>query len=271
MKKVRFVVLLVLIIALLFSACANAADTTSEPTTTPPEPQSRRELSWSEDPWDDFDVVLDKIGTPQGSESELEIPVYYENELLFKTDGLFFLNRDACFYEGQNMRQNYTGALLEAYPTSAIRSRDRDNIYFVYMTDTGYRLYLFASSDNDFQTPVGFPVVIGKLLSYDDFKDIKVGDGIEKVEAVDSVANLHKKLIVDLWDLEPVAARKFAEEGYPCTTIHYLKDGILKIEYEMQADQNLVVSNVVFNKEFQIESANGKVVNYKIADIDLPA
>ena len=199
-----------------------------------------------------------------------EIPVYVEEELLFKTDGLFYLNRDACFYEGQNARQNYTGALLEAYPTSAIRSRDKETIYFVYLTDTGYRLYLFASYENELQTPVGFPVVIGKLLSYEDFKNIKIGDRIEEVEAVDSVAALHKKQIIEVWNLDPVAARFLAEDGYPCTTIHYLKDGILKIEYEMQKDQSLVVSNMVFSKDFQIESANGKMINYKIEDIDLP-
>ena len=199
-----------------------------------------------------------------------KIPVYIEEELLFKTDGLFYLNRDACFYEGQSDTQNYTGSLLEAYPTTAIRSRDSETIYFVYMTDTGYRLYLFASYENNLHTPVGFPVVIGKLLSYDDIKGIKIGDSIEKVEAVDSVATLHKKQILDVWNLEPIAAQAHAENGYPCTTIHYLKDGILKIEYEMQYDQSLVVSNIAFSKDFQIRSANGKVINYKIEDIDLP-
>lgn len=199
-----------------------------------------------------------------------KIPVYIEEELLFKTDGLFYLNRDACFYEGQSAQDNYTGALLEAYPTSAIRGRDADTVYFVYATDTGYRLYLFASYGNELHTPVGFPVLIGKLLSYTDFKNIAVGDKIEEVEAIDPVTSLHKKLIVEIWDLAPVAARAHAEKGYPCTTIHYLKDGILKIEYEMLEDQSLVVSNVVFSKDYQIESANGKVVNYKIEALDLP-
>lgn len=199
------------------------------------------------------------------------IPVYMEEELLFKTNGLFYLNRDACFYEGLNDLPNLTGSLLEAYPTSAIRSRDSETIYFVYRTDTGYRLYLFASYENNLHTPVGFPVVIGTLLSYDDFKSIRIGDNIEKVEAVDSVATLHKKLILDVWNLAPMGAQAHAENGYPCTTIHYLKEGILKIEYEMQHDQRLVVSNIVFSKDFQIRSANGQMVNYKIEDIDLPA
>ena len=77
-------------------------------------------------------------------------------------------------------------------------------------------------------------------------------------------------MILEVFDLVPIAAQRLAEQGYPCTTIHYLKDGILKIEYEMQEDRSLVVSNMVFSKDYQIESANGKVVNYKIEDIDLP-
>lgn len=219
---------------------------------------------------DNFVSVIEANKETDSKTMLKKIPVYIEEELLFKTNGLFYLNRDACFYEGQNMRQNYTGSLLEAYPTTAIRGRDRDTIYFVYMTDTGYRLYLFANYENALQTPVGFPVVIEKLLSYNDFINIKIGDRIEEVEKVDSVASVHKKQILEVWDLDPVAARFLAEDGYPCTTIHYLKDGILKIEYEMQEDQSLVVSNVVFSKDFQIESANGKMINYKIEDVDLP-
>ena len=168
------------------------------------------------------------------------------------------------------MRPNYTGALLEAYPTSAIRSRDSDTVYFVYETDTGYRLYLFFSYENDLDTPVGFPVVVGKALSYRDFKDVAVGDRMEEVEAIDPTASLHKKMILEVFDLVPIAAQRLTEQGYPCTTIHYLKDGILKIEYEMQEDRSLVVSNMVFSKDYQIESANGKVVNYRIEGIDLP-
>ena len=190
-----------------------------------------------------FEAVVEEKKESDSKKSLKEIPVYMEEELLFKTDGLFYLNRDACFYEGQNARENYTGALLAAYPTSAVRNRDEETVYFVYQTDTGYRLYLFANYENELQTPVGFPVVIGEMLSYDAFDGIEAGDSMETVAAVDPVTDLYKKQILEVWNLDPVAARALAEDGYPCTTIHYLKDGILKIEYEMQNDQSLVVSS----------------------------
>ena len=276
-------------VMLLFSGCTKVDDSadTTLPTPEATVPQSYRELSWQNDSEDEtaqkrqpnkpdsternnFRSVIEE-NKETNSKAKLEkIPVYIEEELLFNTNGLFYLNRDACFYEGQNARQNYTGALLEAYPTTAIRSRDSDSVYFVYSTDTGYRLYLFASYENSLNTPVGFPVVIGELLSYSDFKGIEPGDRIEEVEAIDAVATLHKKLILDVWNLDPVGARYHEKEGYPCTTIHYLNDGILKLEYEMQDDRSLVVSAVEFSKDFQLESANGKIVNYKIEDIDLP-
>ncbi|MEG2153244.1 MAG: hypothetical protein RRZ71_08280 [Clostridia bacterium] len=189
---------------------------------------------------------------------------------MFKTDGLFYLNRDACFYEGQSARQNYTGAILEAYPTKAIRSRDEKSVYFVYDTDTDYRLYLFLNYNNGLQTPIGFPIIIGKLLSYGDFSGLKIGDSIDRVEMIDSIAGLYKKEIVDVWQLDPAGAIGHAKEGYPCTSIHYLKDGILKIEYTMLEDQSLVISDMEFNKNYELVNAVGETVDYKILDIDLP-
>lgn len=284
----RFHLLIVfLILIAIFSACnseQNASSTlpsSSEPSLQAEENHDRTEVT-KETPKkkqphqvdntvrNSFRTVIEKNKETNSQTPLKKIPVYYEEELLFKTNGLFYLNRDQCFYEGLNDLPNFTGSLLEAYPTTAIRSRDSETIYLVYMTDTGYRLYLFASYENNLFTPVGFPVVIGKLLSYDDFKSIRIGDNIEKVEAVDPVATLHKKLILEVWNLAPMSAQAHAEDGYPCTTIHYLKDGILKIEYEMQYDQSLVVSNIVFSKDFQIRSANGQMINYKIEDIDLP-
>lgn len=261
MKKGRILFLLIFVLFLTSVVSVYAAGTVKRKQEVRPEDSEERET---------FAVAVEEKKKTDSKEKLGEVPVYLEEELLFGKDGYFFLNRDACFTEGSNARWNYTGALLDAYPTEAIRSRDSDTVYFVYETDTGYRLYLFFSYENDLDTPVGFPVVVGKALSYRDFKDVAVGDWMEEVEAIDPTASLHKKMILEVFDLVPIAAQRLAEQGYPCTTIHYLKDGILKIEYEMQEDRSLVVSNMVFSKDYQIESANGKVVNYKIEDIDLP-
>lgn len=231
----------------------------------------RQELSWDENPWEDFESIIerkDQEGKLQGMHEE--VPIYLEEELLFKTDGLFFLNRDACFYDDTNWRPNDAGAIMAAYPTPAIRERSDKSVYTIYETDTGYRLYLMFDSSSDYATTTGFPVVIKDVLSYAEFSDLKVGDAIEKVEAIDSVATLHKKMIIDVWNLNPKGAAAHAEDGYPCTSIHYLKEGILKIEYEMLDDQSLIISDIVFNDEYILENAKGEIDNYMIFDEDLP-
>ena len=48
----------------------------------------RQELSWDENPWEDFESILerkDQEGKLQGAYEE--VPIYLEEELLFKTDG----------------------------------------------------------------------------------------------------------------------------------------------------------------------------------------
>jgi len=111
---------------------------------------------------------------------------------------------------------------------------------------------------------------MGKMLSYDAFSDLNLGDPIEKVEAIDSVATLHKKLIIDVWNLDPVGAENRAKYGYPCTSIHYLKDGILKIEYKMLENQDLVISDIEFSEDYTLINALDDKVDYKINEMDLP-
>lgn len=199
-----------------------------------------------------------------------DIPIYLEDELLFGTDGQFYLSRDACFYEGQNACQNSLRGILRTYPTGAIRERDENTIYLVYDTDTGYRLFLFSSYDNNLLSTIGFPVVVYKELKYEDFKSLKSGDTIEEVSKIDPVAGLIKREILEVWNLNTVGADTHAREGYPVTSIHYLMDGILKIEYDMNDDRSLVISKIIYNENYDLISVNGKTINYRIHEIDLP-
>lgn len=198
------------------------------------------------------------------------IPVFVEDDLLFKTNGEFYITRDACFYEDQNACQNNLGAILYAYPTKAIRERDKDTIYLIYDTDTGYRLFLFSSKDNDYLTPEGFPLILRNKMDYSDFKSLNKGDPIEYVEDIDPVAGLVKRDVLEVWGLDSKGYQWYKENGYPPTSIHYLEDGIIKIEYEMKEDRSLVISNIVYNENYDLVSANGKTINYRINELDLP-
>ena len=198
------------------------------------------------------------------------IPVFEEEALLFDTDGLYYLNRDACFYEGLGSRPNFTGSILIAYPTTAIRERQDGSVYACYATDTGYRMYMNFSTYNRMSTPDGFPVVVKDVLSYDSFSGLRVGDPIETVEAIDAVATLHKKLLLEVWKVNTVAVKNLTEMNHPCCSIHYLKDGILKIEYAMPEDGKLVISNMIYSQDYKLKGATGRTLDYRINDLDLP-
>ena len=261
MNKKRILVFVLLMVLVLASASVVLAVSN---------PNSRKTLDWNNEPWMNFDEVLSKQGSQTDTQKKMVVPVYYETDLLFETNGMYYLNRDASFHYGLSSLPNDASAILAAYPTTALRVRSDQSSYAVYDTDQGNRFFLFFNYNGKISTTIGFPIVINKLLSYSDFKDIAVGDTIDAVAAIDDVAELYKKTFFEVWQLDYVGAKSLSEIGHPCVTVHYLKDGILKIEYEMLEDQSLVVSNIVFSKDFQIRSANGKVINYKIEDIDLP-
>ncbi len=206
-----------------------------------------------------------------GGEEPLDIPVYPESALFFDVNNYgFYLGRDVACYYYLNAGQNSTRGIQKRLPTSAIRLKDNGDMYSIYETDSGYRMYLFYDQSRDYAFTIGFPVVIKELLPYSDFAGLKVGDSIETVEAVDPVAGLHKKLFTEVWQINPKGAKGQADRGYPCTSIHYLSDGLLKIEYDMPEDGVLVISGIEFAPDYILTDPIGRKVDYKIEEIDLP-
>lgn len=275
MKKMIFILIIIVFVVASVGFAYGTADTTeaSIPTDETVEARHMETISWAENPWPSYDWVIKEYGTPQKVKTQLDIPVYYEEELLFNVNSGFTLNRDASFYNNLNSLPNDAGAILATYPTNAIRIRTDGTTYAVYDTDTGYRLYVFFESlgpDTTIGVTTGFPVVIKDMLSYRDFVGLNIGDDISKVEAIDEVATLHKKMLLDVWEQDYKGAAFFAEEGHPCTSIHYLTDGILKIEYRMLEDRSLVIADMIYNKDYQITNALEQAVNHKIEDVDLP-
>ncbi|MBQ4607201.1 MAG: hypothetical protein IJB15_10870, partial [Clostridia bacterium] len=227
---------------------------------------------WANTKWEKFLAFMEEERETEITRGVQDIPVYFEADLFFDTNGLYFINRDSSFWEGQNAKQNYTGDLLRYFPTTAIRDRGDGMLYLMYATETGYRMYLHLSDYNDYTAPTGFPIIIGEeLLSYADFKELAVGDPIDKVTRIDPVASLIQREITEVWELDPAGSEGLTEWGYPVTTVHYLRDGILKIEYGMQEDLTLFITNMVYNKNYELVNHNGRTVNYWIETVDLPA
>jgi hypothetical protein len=262
MKKINLLVLFIVLFVLLLSiAVAAYAINISH----------KKELSWSENPWDSFAETVDEFHSNVNDEKKrLDIPVYSEAELLFETNGLFYLGRDSGFYHGTNAMQNEAGAILATYPTSAIRFKNNGAVYTIHETDSGYRLFLFFDKSNNYSIPMGFPIVIKSVLSFSDFSCLDIGDPIELVEKIDPVATLHKRVITDVWELEVKGATYFAEHGYPCASIHYLTDGLLRIEYDMLDNGKLVISRIDLNENCILTDVLGNEIDCTIYEIDLP-
>ena len=212
--------------------------------------------------------VSDSTSESQEILESLDVPVYNEGVLMHSFYAIDF-GWDSSFFKNFSGMARTLEICLKVYPTIAVRERADDLAYVVYDTDTGYRVYRFYISSSKYSRATGFVIVINKekILSYNDFKDIKVGDSILAVEAIDSVATLHKKA---RGDMEPIEVENYAKMGMPWTTVHYLTDGILKINYTSPEQGVFLVSEIIYDENYNITGQDGIVVNYKIEDIDLP-
>ena len=262
------------------STTAPTVPPTTEPTKTPlhrqdfdvlnPDPEVREEAKKK------FQEAAAKaksnldtlISSPTAADAHLDILVYYEEDLLrgasvpgLTTDASYLLTRPGEW-------DNHATSALVFFPTNALRIREDGTAYIVYDTDTGYRFYYFLTDYYDF---MGYPVVINKskMLSYADFKDIQLGDSIEKVETIDSITTFHKSILESIDNIS-VYFKNVTNAGRPPVSIHYLKDGILRIEYTLSEEEKIIVANTIFYEDFAIKTVDGKVTSHKIKNIDLP-
>lgn len=198
----------------------------------------------------------------------LEVPVYSEDELLQVRQNYMtiYLGRDSGLCSQRSLRFDSFRKILAVYPNTAIReSADGSYIYAMYDTDLGGRLYLFFSKEKDYRFVDGFPVLMKNKLSYQDFASLKVGDGIEEVARVDSVADVYRRQSFDR--LNDAAVENYTKRGTPPTSIHLLSDGILKIQYARDSTMGYVITDIVYSPDFVLQGFDGKT-NYKIDEMD---
>lgn len=56
----------------------------------------------------------------------------------------------------------------------------------------------------------------------------------------------------------------------PVATIHSLRDGLLKIEYDIVDDNTLVVTDLIFEPNYNLTNLFGETYHYRILPQDLP-
>lgn len=200
---------------------------------------------------------------------KLSVPVYSDYELLL-ANNFAPLGRDGCAKRGSDIRTGIND-LLFTFPTDALRKASSGEEYLIFDSERGYREYVFIDRSNDAK-PVqkGFPLVIGRLQPYSAFGQLKLGDPIEAVERIDPVAALHRQIILEMRQIHPATAKKYCVGYNALASLHYLTDGILKIEYEMPAEGELVISNIIYSPEHTLKHFFDTEVCYRIEPIDLP-
>ena len=200
------------------------------------------------------------------SDGTQDVPVYRRADILRDNDVVFFLGRDSGFYRSMSVRFDVFDRIEALFPSTAIRkASDGDHIYVMYDTEKGERLFLFFSQNkNDYRTVDGFPILMVKRLSHDDFAAVKVGDSIDSVGAVDPVIAEYRALFDSGND---TAVENYAKLGAPPTSVHLLTDGVLKIEYARKPGVGYVITKMVFSADFVLEGLDGKT-SYRIAEVD---
>ena len=201
--------------------------------------------------------------------SKLDVPVYGEEELIFKSPVMLWKDISAYYINSGNT-PHQKAFLMQVRPMTALRVLSEERSYAIYDTDTGYRMYLFFEDGERYQRMVGYPIVIKKVLPYSDFAGLKVGDSIDKVEQIDSVTILYKHLFLGKMHLTVRDTAIYLNGDNPIATVHYLKDGILKIHYTMQEEGKLVIAEMIYNEDYCLVDALNRTLDFRIKNIDLP-
>lgn len=206
---------------------------------------------------------------PTSSLEPLEAPVYNADELLSAL-GINRIVADFCcaIYP---VDLSY---ILNIAPTEAQRKINQNKGYIFYETEEGYRLYIFYDSkfmSDEEPHCVGFPVYVKELHSFAEFANLKIGDTIDDVALIDPAAcRIRDSGLGQSYYHSCIA------NNMPMASFHYLSNGVLKIEYDMNDEGVIYIINIVYSPNYRLMSTKGKstkeyAVVYKIYPEDLPA
>ena len=206
--------------------------------------------------------------TPEPKMEKLDIPVYPDDVML--NDFILQLGYDAFRIPESGLLSNRIEYVLEKLPCEAARKASTGEKYLIYDWEGGYREYVFVKEFSNEEVTAGFPLVIGEVLQYDDFMHLNAGDTIDEVEKVDAAVSLYKRKFLEIDGLLPNPNASYVTGKTYLVSLHYLHDGIIKMEYRMIEDGSLVIENIVYSPDYTLSHINGKLLNYRIEPIDLP-
>ena len=139
----------------------------------------------------------------------------------------------------------------EAFPVQCLRRIDEERLYTIHKTDGGAWFYAFFFASGP-QWLLSHTVVAEKSLYSKDFLTVKAGTTLEAVGRIDPAAARYQKLCTEL----PIPA------GERVYSIHLLRDGVIRLWLEKQADGSLVVTEKEYYADFKIPTGFERVLLY---------
>ncbi|MCR5057651.1 MAG: hypothetical protein K6A81_03420 [Clostridiales bacterium] len=151
------------------------------------------------------------------------------------------------------------------------REKTCNDFYLMYRMENNYRLYQFFSYPaNGCTRPVGYGLVVGKVHTSSDFAGLRRGDSIDDVIKIDDVASLYKEYFLDHLHYDTDRAKTEEADGNSICSLHYLDDGLIKIEYTMKEEGKLIIKDIEYFSNLVMKDSEGREVEYQIFDVDLP-
>lgn len=195
----------------------------------------------------------------------IEVPLYRAEDLLLDNDACFTIGEDHGQFFWSNLRFDTFQHLELVFPSKAVRMLDDGMIYVMYDTESDGRVFIFFSEEKTRYAFVdGYPVLMKKTLSYEDFESLAVGDGIEQVQEIDPIVLKYGERLDTLND---TALANYRVRGRLPTSVHLLTDGILKIEYERDPELGYAITDIIYSQDFVLDGFNGETC-YRIVDAD---
>ena len=221
---------------------------------------------------EEINAILNDSGfRDQPRIEDIEITRYPEEEFL-SNNHCFAFNRDMNYFLGHSARYDSLGWIVNDYPTQIVRTIEANGekvMYFVYETDGDTRVFVFFDSSTDYRYTVGFPIIMKRTLEYQDFSALGEGDTMADVAKVDPIAVLYQKEYDRLSDV--LVEKLYVNGAEEISTIHLLRDGILRIDYDRVSKGNYVIKAIGYHEDFVLPVLGGWFVGnpcYRIYEFD---
>ena len=266
-----------LVCVLLFAACTSPNTPASDPDGTKAPEQTE-----APEPTPVVTEEPEPTPVPEPTAEPLDVPYYSYEQLMDenKRGAACNYTSDAYWESFRSGTQpNSIKALNNSFPDALMRDRDEHCRYYMVDIENNSRLFIFSDDHNDFSTTCGYAITVRQPLPYDAFADLAIGDPIEKVVSVDPAAELQRYFLVDFDNIAQYDTlfERFAhyvvvdgrELSRTVSTLHYLIDGVLRIDYLPNDAGELVISAMTYGADWKLPNAGGTVIDYRILPEDL--